>query len=99
METVNDVIKDLKSKTFYIVDTAKNRKTRFRLGITVEDQKNLIKSLTAAHYISGPESDHNGTSGNIWKFKKSEFGEVFYIKIKYIDPITVISCHIDNIDT
>ena len=98
METLNDVLNALKTKKLYIANSTKNLKTISKLGITFKDQKDLIKSLTAAHYVSGPEDDHDGTEGNIWIFKKSEFGETFYIKIKYIDPIIVISCHIDNIE-
>ena len=98
-ETLNDVLTALKTKKIRIVCTEKNRQTRYHLGITVDDQITLVKTLSSTDYVSGPESDYNGTSGNIWKFKKSEFGEVFYIKIKYKDPLTVISCHIDNMDT
>jgi hypothetical protein len=86
--------------SFRIVDTKKNRETRYRLGITVDDQKQLIHSLTVNDYNSGPEQDYDSSrSGEIWIFKKYAYGTIFYIKIK-IDithEIRVLSCHIDNI--
>lgn len=76
----------------------KNRKTRFLLGITIEDQNNLIHSLQKCDYISGPEADYDGSAGSVWKFKKQAFGIMFYIKIKYNpNSVKALSCHIDNI--
>ena len=83
-----------------IVNTEKNRETRFRLGITVDDQKDLIRNLRVNDYISGPEADYDiSRSGEIWKFKVNAYGEVFYIKLKLeiSSEIKALSCHIDNI--
>lgn len=84
-----------------IINTKKNRDTRYRLGITVEDQKELIRSLAPKHYISGPELDRDASrNGDVWKFKIFEYGEVFYIKIKIEleGELKALSCHIDNIE-
>ena len=83
-----------------IIPTEKNRETRFQLGITVDDQVDLIRNLTLADYIAGPEADYDSSrSGDIWKFKKNAYGTTFYIKVKieHSTEIRAISCHIDNI--
>lgn len=101
-EQMNNFLERLKlSDSFCIVNTEKNRVTRYKLGITVQDQTDLIHDLTDFDYISGPEDDFDASRpGQIWKFKKSAFKTVFYIKIKIEDNGTearAISCHIDNI--
>lgn len=100
---INHFLERLKlSDSFVIVNTQKNRVTRYKLGITVQDQKDLICDLTDSDYISGPEDDYDSSRpGQIWKFKRSAFKTVFYIKIKIEDNATeakALSCHIDNIE-
>jgi hypothetical protein len=87
-----------------IINTEKNRKTRYELGITVLDQKNLIKSLDIKDYFEGPLIDHDPCfSGELFIFKKIFYGESFYIKIKELQIIEddkiikCISCHLDFI--
>ena len=96
-ETLEDVINLIKKSPIIVSNREKNAATRYRLGITVEDQKSIIKSLSISDYVQGPMSDHNGTAGNIWVFKKAAFGVLFYIKIKYVNPPRAISCHIDEV--
>ncbi|MDE7439388.1 MAG: type II toxin-antitoxin system MqsR family toxin [Clostridia bacterium] len=95
--TLNDVLNAIHTKQFIVANSEKNRETRFRLGLTVDDLKNIILSLTSIDYVSGPEDDYDGSDGEIWKFKKQAFGETFYIKLKIKEPLIAISCHIDNI--
>ena len=95
-EKLADIINLIKKSPIIIANRDKNMITRYRLGITVEDQKEIIKSLKTKDYYQGPMADHNGTAGSIWVFKKRAYGEILYIKIKYGDPLIVISCHIDE---
>lgn len=95
-ETLADVINIIRNCRIVISNREKNANTRYRLGITIADQETLIKSLSAEDYFQGPMADHDGTAGNVWVFKKRAFGEVFYIKIKYVVPPRAISCHIDE---
>lgn len=101
IKQINEYLAIIKSITrVVIINTPKNRKTRFKLGITVEDQKDIIRNLEASDYRSGPENDRDSSQlGEVWKFKRSEFGKLFYIKIKIVisTEIKALSCHIDNI--
>ncbi|OHE40946.1 MAG: hypothetical protein A2Y16_03190 [Tenericutes bacterium GWF2_57_13] len=89
-----------------VINTAKNRETRFRLGITIDDQKRIIGNLVADDYLKGPEPDRDQTfPGDVWIFKRVEFNTTFYIKLKLIIrgdntnlALIAISCHIDNLD-
>lgn len=94
-ETLDDVLHRIKSEEIRIIPRGCNIRTRYRLGIDIETQINIVRSLKREDFISGPEADDNGTRGSIWKFKKRAFGEILYIKIKYVSPIKVLSCHID----
>ena len=65
-----------------IVDTEKNRKTRFILGMSTNDQKALIKSLTVQDYYSGPLQDRDPSfPGELFIFKKAFDNQMLYIKI------------------
>src|SRR5690554_428084 len=87
-----------------IVNTEKNRKTRYILGITINDQKYLIKSLTVHDYYKRPLQDHDPSFlGKLFIFKKVYETQMLYIKIKEMQIINddkiikCISCHIDFI--
>ena len=79
----------------------KNLQTRRILGITIEDQKNIVRSVETSDYHQGPMDDKDSKRGGVlWVFKKEAFGEMFYIKLKYLEDdnkVIAISCHIDNI--
>lgn len=99
LESLDDVICTIRmARVIRLVPTEKNRKTKLLLGLTDEDLKDLIRSLKKSDYYRGPETDHNGSSGSIWVFRKREYGEWFYIKIKYVEPIKALSCHIEHIE-
>lgn len=72
--------------------------TLFDLGLRLEDIVKIIQGLTVADYISGPEEDHDGTTGQIWKFIHPVSGCEVYIKLKFQDTneedhLTIISFH------
>lgn len=94
--TLDKLLTLLESATIRIVNRDKNRLTRYRLGITVDEQIDLIRSLEKSDYKSGPEADHDGTEGSIWVFSKKAYGEIFYIKLKHDTNIKAISCHIEE---
>lgn len=99
LETLDDVLLRIRmARTIRLVQTEKNRKTKYQLGLTDEDLKVIVRGLQRCDYHKGPEGDHDGSTGNIWVFKKREYGEWFYIKLKYVEPIKALSCHIDNIE-
>ncbi|MFA6866754.1 MAG: hypothetical protein WCR54_04470 [Clostridia bacterium] len=99
---ITDFLTIVKSAdTLLIVKTDKNRETRYRLGITIDDQKNIIKGLTAQNYIKGPIPDYDPTKlEDIWIFKSYKYNNTFYIKLKIItkNKAKALSCHIDNIE-
>lgn len=67
------------------------------LGMTIQDAENLILSLTEKEYCKGPESDNNGSSGNIWVFGAAIETDLIYIKLKLdLDEAKCLSFHIAN---
>ena len=101
--TLDQIIRKIKTvEHIQVVNTAKNRQTRFALGITIEDQIDVVRSVEHIDYDSGPEEDRDRPkTGEIWKFKKQAYGVTFYIKVKIEiieqNEIKALSCHIDNI--
>lgn len=86
-----------------IVNTEKNRKTRYLLGITIEMQEDIIKSLLSTDYLKGPLPDDDPSKiGLVWVFIHMYNGTKFYIKIKEIEIIhdskiaKCLSCHIEG---
>src|SRR5919206_1616327 len=45
-----------------------------RLGFTVDEVERVILGLTEKNYAKGPESDDDGSAGEIWVFGVSEAG-------------------------
>ena len=94
LRTIDDII---------IIPTYKNRRTRYRLGITVNDQEDMIRNLRIEEYIKGPIEDHDSfRQSKLWVFKHNYCGTMIYIKIteKQIindsGSVRALSCHIDN---
>ena len=78
LETLDDVLLRIRmAKTIRLVQTKKNRKTKYLLGLTDEDLKDIVRGLQRCDYYKGPEGDHDGSTGDIWVFKKREYGEWF----------------------
>ena len=75
--------------------------TLAQLGLTWDDAKAEIYGLTAADYVSGPETDRDyPSSDKFWKFKKVVSNCLIYIKLKVEyqknGDVRVVSFHIDG---
>lgn len=82
-----------------LVPRDKNMASLARLGLTVSDALDEVKSLTVSDYLKGPESDHNPAAPDpVWVFGKNVDGQTFYIKAKVLQAqpgsARVISFHI-----
>ena len=87
-------------KNIQLIDGYEERKTRNILGITKQDQIDIVKRITINDYIKGPDADHDKSKGGfVWVFKRNEYGYIIYIKTKIIttNNMLIMSCHIDNI--
>lgn len=101
---LQEVLKEMRDiREIDIVHTQKNISTRYKLGLTIEDYEDIIRSIVLTDYYNGPCPDHNPTKGGyVWIFKKQYFTNVLYVKIKIIEKqegkkqIKCISCHIDH---
>ncbi len=67
---------------FLWTDRSKNIDAVNRLGLSIPSVKEIIYNLKVEEYYSGPENDHNGSEGTIWKFFHPVTNEVIYIKLK-----------------
>lgn len=74
----------ISAKKFYVVGRLENQHFLADLGLTKEDRKDLILSLTIEDYCSGPEPDKD-QAGEIWVFGKEVAGQEIYIKLKIPD--------------
>ena len=52
------------------------------LGMSIADAENIILGLSARDYMSGPEQDHDASSGEIWVFGTVIDRDRIYIKVK-----------------
>ena len=94
LRTVDEII---------IIPTDKNRRTRYRLGITIDEQEDMIRNLRVEEYIKGPIEDYEPSRQNkLWIFKHYYDETLIYIKITEIEivndcgSVRALSCHIDN---
>lgn len=69
----------------HVLDRPKNEQGLFELGITIEQRQQAIMYLGYKDYIKGPEPDEDGSSGDIWFFKKIVAKVEVYIKLKKWD--------------
>jgi hypothetical protein len=96
-------LEDVKrAERIVVIDTEKNKITRYELGITVSDQEEIIRNLTPSDYHRGPVEDHDPEWGGLlWVFKQFYRKSPLYIKIKEMEiidhstTIKCLSCHID----
>lgn len=65
----------------YIVNRDKNRDALIILGLTINNRKEAILSLSAIDYCNGPKKDRD-RNGFIWEFGKTINGNDIYIKLK-----------------
>ncbi len=71
-----------------MINRAENQQSLADLGMTKENRKNLILSLTVQDYCSGPEADKD-QPGEIWVFGKAVGCQEVYIKLKIADTISM----------
>lgn len=86
---------------FQPVNRRKNILTLAMLGLTWEDAKSVIYSLTDKEYRRGPMQDLDDPSSDFfWEFKKRLDGEVIYIKFKVLyqedGRVKLVSFHMDE---
>lgn len=90
------------AKKIKIIPRDKNVETRLSLGLTVHQQEDIVRSITANDYKKGPEDDKDETrDGKIWVFIKemSVYNAEFYIKVKYKKEeksVIALSCHFNE---
>lgn len=63
----------------------KNLDSLARLGLRIEDAEEIVFGLTDEDYVGGPESDEDGSEGEVWIFGVSSGNSMVYIKLK-LDP-------------
>ena len=64
-----------------LIPRKKNLDSISNQGLTIQDVKNELLSLSLADYQSGPMPDYS-YSGDVWIFKRIINGTEFYIKVK-----------------
>ncbi len=88
-------VKELVSSgTWTLIPRKKNLDSLSNHGLTIQDVKNELLSLSLSDYISGPEPDYS-YSGDIWIFSRNVNGILFYIKLKIDvtnDGIEILKC-------
>lgn len=72
--------------------------TLFDLELSINDVNDALLKLRLEDYIGGPEDDHDGGAGQIWKFRHPVSGCSIYIKIKFWeykgqDRLKILSFH------
>lgn len=102
-DAIKKILSDMRTAIdnhkFVPVPRKKNMDTLARLGLSWQDAKDEIYSLTEADYHQGPMVDMDDMkSDHLWVFKKRIEGEVVYIKFKVVyqenGEVRVISFHI-----
>ena len=94
MATAQDVVNFLvqwKTATSNYIDfvpRSKNIDTLSRLGININYAKTILKSLTQANYLSGPEADYDRIGDQVWCFGTTVAGMEIYIKVKIYQDAT-----------
>lgn len=81
------------------VPVLKNRQSRRRYGFTIPDIENELLNLSSNDLYKGPEIDRDYPSEELWIFKKTICGTMFYIKLKLRttnDEVVCISFHEDE---
>lgn len=72
---------------FSFVSREKNIQGLADLGITLDDAKQVLASLTPEGYSYGPEADRDGSEEDVWFFGADVHGTEVYVKLKLVqDP-------------
>ena len=103
--TLQKVLADMRSAInsgkCQFIPRDKNMRTLTGLGLSVQDMKDEIYSLTPSQYHAGPKVDRNDPSSDFWwEFKTRIDGQVIYIKFKILyqtdDSMLLMSFHFDE---
>jgi hypothetical protein len=65
----------------YVINREKNRDALISLGLTQNNRKEALLSLTVSDYCAGPKKDRD-RDGFIWEFGQTIDGNEIYIKLK-----------------
>ncbi len=97
-EILKLIKKAMKSGTYDMVPTAKNRMSKRKYGLSQIDIEEFIYSLEATDLYKGPEIDRDYPNEKLFIFKKEIIPNVvFYVKLKHKDnQIKILSCHEDE---
>ena len=86
------LFKQLAASNFSFVPRKKCLDTIAQLGITIQQAKSEIMSLTYKDYHRGPEPDADTTGGEVWTFGKMINGQEIYIKLKAVTHLNLAKC-------
>lgn len=86
---------------FLPIPRKKNLDTLAKLGLTWQDAKDEIYTLTEQEYRRGPMLDRDApNSDHFWEFTKRIGGEMLYIKFKVLyqedGSVKLVSFHISD---
>ena len=91
------IIKNLiKSGCYLFINRSINTNTLAKYGISINCMEQLIMRLTPENYYKGPETDRDGSEGEIWIFNHPINNTQLYIKLKLIAKksfLKIISFH------
>lgn len=99
---IEEIIKltksSIKSGTYDMVPTYKNRESKRKYGLSQFDIEDYIYSLEKDDLHKGPEPDRDCPGEELFIFKKEIIPNVmFYTKLKYKNgQIKILSCHEDE---
>jgi hypothetical protein len=91
-DQINDFLKRFKAKVdgqghLPMVPRRENLNTLAMLGMSRSEVKTTVLAFTESEYRSGPEADHDKSSGEIWEFQTDCAGREIYVKLKLDDKI------------
>lgn len=99
---IEEIIKltksSIKSGTYDMVPTCKNKESKRKYGLSQFDIEDYIYSLEKENLHKGPEPDRDFPGEELFIFKKEIIPNVvFYTKLKYKNgQIKILSCHEDE---
>lgn len=98
-QIINLLHKSVIDKSYDLVPTEKNLRSRRKYGLTIFELEDFLLSINEKDLYKGPEKDRDIIGDELFIFKKEIIdGVKFYVKIKKdsnvkYDRIKIISCH------
>ncbi len=85
-------------RNIYFVRRRENEATLLKLNLTIDMVWKELLKLRPSNYSKGPETDHDGSDGEVWVFLHPVTGVRVYIKLKLFevkgqDYLKVLSFH------